>query len=104
MRFTDGIVCYEGHILSVVDLLGFFFLRIFCRDISKNLKFFSRGEIAPAHHGGQAVRSQEFGRGDPESFREQAASEGHRKWEEKILLMLDGRTKPCRVCWQHETF
>jgi hypothetical protein len=31
-------------------------------------------------------------------------SQLHRKWEEKILLMLDGRTKPYRVCWQHENF
>src|SRR5437773_1502263 len=47
-------------LLSVFDLLGFFFLKIFCPDISKNLIFFSGGETTPAHHGGQAVRSPEF--------------------------------------------
>src|SRR5205823_4506634 len=55
-------------LLLVVDLLGFFFLKFFCPDISKNLKFFSRGETTPAHHGGQAVRCQEFAAETPNPF------------------------------------
>ena len=49
-------------------MLGFFFLKFFCPDISKNLKFFSGGETTPTHHGGQAVRSQEFAAETPNPF------------------------------------
>src|SRR5438094_6175370 len=55
-------------LLSVVDLLCFFFLKNFCPDISKNLNFLLAGETTPAHHGGQAVRSPEFAAGTPNPF------------------------------------